>query len=358
MFKHNAHIPLIKRKKYYRKTVKENLRLDMSERVVNFPDKFYNNFLSSLEQEDFICYPSLSNYDLLCEKLATHNNLKRENVLLGNGSESLLKIIFELTSDKKSNIVTSNPCFPMYGVFAQMVGSSLKTVNYISVGEPQLDLVDFKIVVDDQTSLVVLANPNSPVGDFQHKHKIEDLLAFLKQKNILLLLDEAYIDYAAYSNSALVKKHDNLIVIQTFSKSFGGAGLRLGCAFSSSKNINLLDKLNFSFPVTGASTKFGLSLMDNLELLEDYTNAVKNQRKLLSKKLEDKGYDVVAGSCNWIHFNDKSDNTKATKIFQKHNLNFKNGLKLPHDYRNNWIRLTLSLNSLEQEYIKEILDEE
>ena len=96
--------------------------------------------------------------------------------------------------------------------------------------------------------------------------------------------------------------------------------------------------------------------MDNLELLEDYTDAVKNQRKLLSKKLEEKGYDVVAGSCNWIHFNDKSDNTKATKILQKHNLNFKNGLKLPNDYRKNWIRLTLSSNSLEQEYIKEILN--
>jgi len=356
MFKHNLYIPLIERKKYYRKTVKENLRLDMSERVINFPDKFYKDFLSSLEQEDFICYPSLSSYDLLCEKLAIHNNLKRKNVLLGNGSESLLKIIFELTSNNKSNIVTSNPCFPMYDVFAQMVGSSLKTVNYISVGEPKLDLVDFKIAVDDQTSLVVLANPNSPVGDFQHKHKIEDLLVFLKQKNILLLLDEAYIDYAAYSNASLVKTYDNVIIVKTFSKSFGAAGIRLGYALSNSKNIDLLEKLNFCFPVSGVSIKFAISLMDNLNLLEDYTTAVKNQRVRLSRTLTEKGYDVVGGSCNWIHFNDCEDNILATKILGKHNISFKNKVKLPHDYRKNWIRLTLSSDTLEREYIKEILN--
>jgi len=358
MFKYNSHISDIERKKYYRKTLKENLRLDMSERVVNFPDKFFNEFLSSLEQEDFICYPSLNQYDLLCVKLAEHNNLERQNVLLGNGSESLIKIIFELTSNKDSNIVTSSPCFPMYDVFAQMVGSTLNQVRYVSLGQPKLDLVDIKVAVNDKTSLVVLANPNSPIGDFKHRHELEDLLVFLKQKNILLLLDEAYVDYAAYSISALVKKHDNLIVIQTFSKSFGGAGVRLGCAFSSEENIILLDKLNLCFPVSGASIKFGLALMNNLLLLEDYTDAIKLQRRTISKKLEQNGYDVVSGSCNWVHFNDRSNNSKATKIFKKHNLNFKNKIKLPHDYRDNWIRLTLSSDTLEQKYMKEILYEE
>ncbi len=358
MFKHNSHVSEIERKKYYRKTRKENLRLDMSERVVNFPDKFFNEFLSSLNQEDFICYPSLTLYDLLCVKLAEHNNLERQNVLLGNGSESLIKIIFELTSNKHSNIVTSSPCFPMYDVFAKMVGSTLNQVKYVSVGGPKLDLMDIKLAVNDKTSLVVLANPNSPIGDFKHRHELEDLLLFLKKKNILLLIDEAYVDYAAYSISALVNEHDNLIVIQTFSKSFGGAGTRLGCAFSSEKNITLLDKLNLCFPVTGASVKFGLALMNNLSLLEDYTDAVKIQRQTLAKKLEENGYDVISGGCNWIHFNDKSNNSEATKIFKKHNLNFKNKIKLPHDYRDNWIRLTLSSDTLDQGYIKEILNEE
>ena len=358
MFKHNSHISDIERKKYYRNPPKENLRLDMSERVVNFPDKFFTEFLSSLDQEDFICYPSLNKYDILRGKIAKYNNLESKNVLLGNGSEYLIKIIFELTSNKDSNIVTSSPCFPMYKVFAQMVGSDLNQVEYVSVGEPKLDLIDIKLAVNDKTSLVVLANPNSPIGDFKHRHELEDLLLFLKQKNIPLLLDEAYVHYSAYSISALVKKHNNLIVIQTFSKSFGGAGVRLGFAFSSEENIILLDKLNLCFPVSGVSVKFGLSLMNNLHFLEDYTNAVKLQRRILSKKLEENRYDVVSGGCNWVHFNDRYNNLKATKIFHKHNLNFKNNIKLPHDHRNNWIRLTLSSDTLEKEYIKEIFYEE
>ena len=177
----------VARRHSYRLNTHADYRLDMAERVTNFEGSFFKEFVKSLRQEDFITYPCLHSMDLLRQKIAVHNDLESPNVFLGNGSCSVIKNIFHLVCTQGSNIVTSEPAFPMYEVYAHIMGADVKKVPYST------DLtVPFEAIteaVDDNTRVVVLANPNSPLGDWKNEEEIMKLWAFLYNRGILLLLD-------------------------------------------------------------------------------------------------------------------------------------------------------------------------
>lgn len=355
MIKHNSHIKEVTRRHTYRTNVNKDYRLDMAERVTNFPEDFFENFLKNLKQEDFIAYPCNYHLDLLHKKIAVYNKMDIENIFVSNGSCSVIKTIFELTCDKNSNVVTTEPSFPMYEVYGKMLGAAIKKVAY---GEDlKISLQSIKEAIDNKTKLVILANPNSPIGDWKGEGEIEELLAFLGEKRILLLLDEAYVDYAPHTMADKVKTNENLVVVRTLSKAFGGAGCRVGYAIGTKEVICLLKKIVDPYAISQASVKFALHLFDHLHLVKKYVLEVKNQKDLIIKKLQEKGYDVVAGFCNWIHFNDKDNNHIAESILDKYGICYRKNVSIPHDDRDNWIRLTVTSDASEKNYIKNLLEE-
>ena len=206
MIKYNKHIDNILRTRPYRTNINEHYRLDMGERVVNFPDQFFEDFIRDLKQENFITYPCRYYSDLLTKKIAVHNKVEGQNVFISNGSCSVIRTIFDLTCGNNSNIVITHPSFPMYEVYADIMNTTTKKVFYDS--KLQISIESIKDLVDDKTRLVVLANPNSPIGDWKGEKEIENLIIFLKNKGILLLLDEAYADYAPHSMVHLIKRHE------------------------------------------------------------------------------------------------------------------------------------------------------
>jgi histidinol-phosphate aminotransferase len=353
MFKYNPHINQIDRKLAHRLNINENFRLDMAERVNNFPEQFYKNFLTSIKQEDFICYPSVYEYELLAKKIACLNDVNENHIFISNGSDSIIKTIYELVCNKKtSNIITSNPCFPMYEVYANIINAKIKKINY----EENLNLSLQKIInnIDKNTRLVILANPNSPIGDFKEIEEIKEFLEFLNKNKILFVLDEAYVDYAPYSMVDLIKQYDNIIILKTFSKSFGAAGCRVGYAIADKKIIELLQKLRQPFSLTTVSTKFAIELLNNINIVKHYINEVRKEKKVLSTLFLENNYDIIGGHCNWLHFNNKKDNLREEKILKKHGVSFKNNVKIPYDSRENWIRLVIGPNLSTQDFITEM----
>ncbi len=189
----NNWIKNIKRIRISRITKKENLRLDMAEKLDNFPDIFFKNFLKNINQEDFITYPSYSEYEELINALAIHNQCKPSNIYIDAGSDACIRTLLHLACSRGLNIVVSTPSFPMYSVYAQGFGANCIKVKYNL--DRSLPISKILKYTNKKTRLVILANPNSPYGDYKRKNEINKLTLDLKKKNISLLIDEAYVDF-------------------------------------------------------------------------------------------------------------------------------------------------------------------
>jgi len=319
--------------------------LNQSERSQLIPESYYVKFLRSLKQEDFAYYPNTKNFK---EKICEFYNVNTENLFLSDGSDVGIKSIFE-TFTTCGNIVTSEPSFPMYEVYASLYNCSYKGIHY------DVDTLEFSIenmlsFVDDNTQLIILANPNSPIGDYKTIDEIKPLL----DTGIPVLIDEAYIEFSdKESMIQYIDEYPNLIVTRTFSKGFGAAGCRVGMTFAHKDTIEPISKFRQMYEITGVSMKYCEFLLNNHTVVDTYIQEVKEEKKELVSML--KGYDVIDSNCNWIHFNTTDDNLKTKQIFDKHKVLVKY-CELPHDDRKNWCRLTIQPNITRQDFIKELLN--
>ena len=207
--------------------------LNQSERSQPIPHSYYTKFLRSLKQEDFAYYPNTKNFK---EKICKFYNVKTENLFLSDGSDVGIKSIFEsfTTYDR---IITSEPSFPMYKVY-----SELYQCEYFGIPHEKDYTISMENILSNithDTNLVILANPNSPMGEYKSFDEIRTLL----EQDVMVLIDEAYIEFT--DNESMIQyidEYPNLLVTRTFSKGFGAAGCRVGMTFGHKDTIELLSK--------------------------------------------------------------------------------------------------------------------
>jgi len=321
--------------------------LNQSERSQLIPESYYVKFLRSLKQEDFAYYPNTKNFK---EKICEFYNVNTENLFLSDGSDVGIKSIFE-TFTTCGNIVTSEPSFPMYGVYASLYNCSYKGIHY------DVDLLEFSIknmlsFVDDNTQLIILANPNSPIGDYKTIDEIKPLL----DTGIPVLIDEAYIEFSdKESMIQYIDEYPNLIVTRTFSKGFGAAGCRVGMTFAHKDTIEPISKFRQMYEITGVSLKYCEFLLNNHHLVDTYIKEVVEEKKKVVSML--KHYEVIDSNCNWIHFNNQDNNKKTKEVFDKHKVLVKYCKVHPYGFRDNWCRMTIQPGLSEQEFFKELINE-
>jgi len=320
--------------------------LNQSERSQPIPHSYYTKFIRSLTHEDFAYYPNTKNFK---EKICEFYNVKTENLFLSDGSDIGIKSIFE-TFTTCGNIVTSEPSFPMYQVYSSLYNCQYKGIHY-DVDTLELSIDKMLEFVDDDTNLIVLANPNSPIGDYKTIDKIKPLL----DTGIPILIDEAYIEFS--ENESFIKYIDdypNLIVTRTFSKGFGAAGCRVGMTFSNPHYIENISKFRQMYEITGVSLKYCKFLLDNHHLVDIYCKEVVEEKKKVVSML--KNYEVIDSQCNWIHFNNQDDNKKTKEILEKHKVLVKYCKVHPYGFRDNWCRMTIQPELSEQEFFKELIN--
>ena len=320
--------------------------LNQSERSQPIPHSYYTKFIRSLTHEDFAYYPNTKNFK---EKICEFYNVKPENLFLSDGSDIGIKSIFE-TFTTCGNIVTSEPSFPMYQVYSSLYDCSYKGIHY-DVDTLELSIENMLSFVDDETQLIILANPNSPIGDYKTIDEIKPLL----DTGIPTLIDEAYIEFS--ENESFIKYIDdypNLIVTRTFSKGFGAAGCRVGMTFAHKDTIEPISKFRQMYEITGVSLKYCKFLLDNHHLVDIYCKEVVEEKKKVVSML--KNYEVIDSQCNWIHFNNQDDNKKTKKILEKHKVLVKYCKVHPYGFRDNWCRMTIQPGLSEQEFFKELVN--
>lgn len=278
---------------------RENIvRLDKNERTVPFSQTQYSKMMALFTPDLLTMYPD---QNPLYTKLATYLGVDAKRILLTPGSDSAIKTIFETYISPGDHVVYPNPTYAMVDVYAHMFEANITKIGYT----PSLEFKFNELInsISNKTRLVYIANPNQPTATILSKEEFEILLKKTTATGTLLVVDEAYIDFAEmnYSTSDYVESYDNLFITRTFSKAFGLASVRLGYIITNEQNIEYLFRVKPLADINLFAVKLGEFLLDNPDIVKTYVSSVKCAKSLVKTRLEELGLTCIDGHTNFIH---------------------------------------------------------
>ncbi|MEW6096812.1 MAG: histidinol-phosphate transaminase [bacterium] len=281
------------------------IKLDAMENPYDLPDEIKE--LVKEKITGFNRYPDPQANDLR-NTIALYLGLDKEEILVGNGSDEL--ILYILLSFKSNQVVFPTPTFAMYRILAQIANST-------STGVPLKDgfeLNDEEIlkVTKDTPSIVFIAYPNNPTANCFSKEKV---LRIVEESKGLIIIDEAYFEFSKETFLPLINSYDKVIILRTFSKAFGLAGLRIGYLIANQAVVSELFKVKLPYNLNSFSQAVATCAMENFRyLLQPQINKIMVQRERLYSFL--KGIDGIIpypSDANFILF--KTLNIPANTLF-------------------------------------------
>lgn len=216
------------------------------------------------------------------EKISTIKGVPPQNIFLGNGSDEAIDLLFRAFCEPgKDNVILLPPTYGMYEVCAAVNNIAIKKV--LLTPTFQLDLEAIEATIDANTKLIFICSPNNPTGNSINRSDIEIVL---NNFDGLVVIDEAYINYAKQKTFiSELTEYPNLVILQTFSKAWGLAALRLGMAFAGLPIINYLNKVKYPYNINASTQQLALQAMDNIDTINNWVKITVEQRELLTKKL-------------------------------------------------------------------------
>ncbi len=275
---------------YYKAPIEGNpLRLDQN---TNLHGR--NPALDRIDprQLGVVDYPT-RDADGLMDALAQWHGLRPENFLAANGSDEALDILTKTFTGQGDTLATPWPSYSLYPFYATLQDLHLQRVP---LKRHQLD-VDALLAAD--AAMTIVATPNNPTGTRAPTGELERLVTESKG---IVVLDEAYIEYAGLKHSWLprIEDHDNLVVMRTFSKAYGLAALRIGYLAA---NVDLMERLRLvkpPFNLNIYSERVATAALDEQEWIDEGVQVVIEQRERLEAALQRLGYDTVPSDANFI----------------------------------------------------------
>ena len=278
---------------------KKYIKLNTNENPYSPSEKVIEK-IKSMNLEDLKLYPDPDVSELrkvIAEYFSKKidERITKEQIFVGNGSDEVLALIFMTFFNKGDKVYYPDITYSFYPVYADLF--DLKEVR-IPLNE------NFEIEIDKYFGVdghIIITNPNAPTSIALKLEEIEEIVK--KNPNQLVVVDEAYVDFGAESAVKLVNKYDNVLVVQTFSKSRSFAGMRLGYAIGSGNIIEGLNRLKFSF---NSYTIDRISIEAGIESFKDDDYFIKINAKIIEtrektvKKLKELGFKVLNSSANFI----------------------------------------------------------
>jgi histidinol dehydrogenase len=215
-------------------------------------------------------------------EIAKWRRVKEEQIFLGNGSDEAIDLLFRIFCEpKKDNVIILPPTYGMYEVSANINDVALRKVALTP--DYQIDTDKILATIDQNTKLIFVCSPNNPTANSITKHSIAILL---KNFHGIVVVDEAYIDFAnTESYLQDLEKYPNLVVLQTFSKAFGLAALRLGMAFASENIMHYFNRIKPPYNVNAETQNLVLQALSHKNKIENWVQIIKEERNILAQKL-------------------------------------------------------------------------
>jgi histidinol-phosphate aminotransferase len=227
----------------------------------------------------------------LREKIAALHGLAPERVLVGNGSDDLLTMILRSFVGEREAVAAPRPTYPLYEVLVAIQNGTMRWVDFPD---------DFSLppaLAGAGARVTFVANPNSPSGTWIEPEAVADLAGRLDG---ILVVDEAYVDFADGDCTGLLGRFPNVIVLRSFSKSYSLAGLRLGYALASETIIRGMAKVKDSYNVNRFAIAAGLAALDDIEYMRAHAAAVRGERGRVSRALGELGLFVYPSQANFV----------------------------------------------------------
>lgn len=258
--------------------------------------------------EDLKLYPDPTCDDLIGE-ISEYYNISKDEVFVGNGSDEILAFSFMTFFSKDKKVLFPDISYTFYKVYAELFDLDYELVKLDD---------DYNIKIDEfkrENVGVILPNPNAPTGKYIDVEKLKELVE--NNKDNIVIIDEAYVDFGGESMSKYINDYPNLLVIQTFSKSRALAGIRVGFALG---NKDLIDGLNRvknsmnSYTIDRTSLAGAKAAIKDKGYFQEIRNKIIDTREYSAKNLEDLGFKVLESKSNFLFVTHKK--LKAKSIYE------------------------------------------
>jgi histidinol-phosphate aminotransferase len=227
----------------------------------------------------------------LRQALAEECGVAPENILVGNGSDEILRLLFQAYIGPGDEVAVTDPTYSLYPVLAEMFEGRLATCA------PSDGNLLGEEIFSAQARLFVVANPNPPLGTL---YEAADLERLAGKSDRLLVIDEAYVAFAPRDCLALAREHPNVAISRTFSKSHGMAGLRVGYIVACREIIGWLDRIRDSYNVNRVSQAAALAALEARDYYAPKIREMVETRERLREELTSRGFDVSPSAANFL----------------------------------------------------------
>ncbi|WP_312556401.1 histidinol-phosphate transaminase [Empedobacter brevis] len=249
--------------------------------------------------------------------LSKLKNVPAEQILLGNGSDEVLDLIFRAFCEpNQDNVIAISPSYGMYRVLA-----NLNAVEYrkslLNEADFQPKIEDIFSKVDDHTKMIFLCSPNNPTGEII---KRESILEIVNRFNGLVIIDEAYIDFATEPSwVGEIKNYPNVIITQTLSKAVGLAGIRLGILYASQEIVDVLNKIKPPYNINQLTQLKAIEILNNYRKVIKTTNTILQQKQALENALTEISFveKIYPSDANFILIKVDNANKRYNQLVEK-----------------------------------------
>jgi len=290
----------------------DGLYLDRNERVENYSKDVLNKLSHNLSKIPLNRYPELPPF---YKKLSNWLNIPINQIYITEGVSGAIKSLIETITNPGDNIVCPSPTFALYPVYAAMFQLEYRKVGYSD--DYALNIEQLFNQIDEKTKIVFLPNPNVPISGTLNLDVLRRLANHCHMLGVFLVIDEVYYPFGGPTAVTLINDFDNVFVMQSFSKAFGLASIRLGYLLGSAHNIDYVSKTRTGYETNSLSICVASFFIDNYHLVENYILQVKAGLEYLKKELDANGFKYDGGEDGNFIFIDLGNTELCNKIVSK-----------------------------------------
>jgi len=274
----------------------KKLRLDFNENTVGCSPAVLRA-LSRMTAEEMAIYPE---YQATAKRLARYFRVRPAEMHLTNGIDDALHLIADTFIEDGDSVLVIEPTFDMYRFFAELAGARVIALRYDDEMRFPVDAVirTLRQPAKRCPRVLYIANPNNPTGTLVQRDELRRILR--AAAHTLVLVDEAYFDFAGLTILPWIRRYPNLLVARTFSKSAGLAALRVGCLFGKSELLSAMRRACTPYPVNSAALVGAEAAIRDPQFQRNYTREVLRSRAMLEKGLVRLGARIYPSSANFV----------------------------------------------------------
>lgn len=293
------------------------IRLDQNENPDGIPQWLFDSVIGKVTPEFLSIYPEETR---LTEKYAKLLGLELENVTLTDGSVVGMDYVIKVFGEEGKEILCVTPSFGMYKVYGEMIGMKPRLLKYKK--DMTFDTEYILDSINNDTGIVVLVNPNMPVGNTYSQEDIEKIVKKASIFNALVIIDEAYYYFYNKTSLSFVTKYDNVVVLRTFSKMLSIPALRMGAIISNKEVIQALNNYKPHYTVNSIALLFGEAIVDNFDrLIKELKEKYEEGKNYIYNELNLNGYEYIPSQGCFVCIKPKfKTSEELTKLLKDNNI--------------------------------------